>query len=171
MNNSFPRLIDGMIEALRQNVLPSTEGEFARGQIFGVIYMLKNLRLRAGWTPEFLGEQLAALEELRIALERIDGLPAAAPRPAKLADHATTATSVTGTAAMEQARDAGDARVCELIDWQAAQSSKNEAVDRAVDGYLRRQLRHELSTSARPMFAEISLGRELATGTQPRETK
>ncbi len=159
MNNSFPRLIDGMIEALRQNVLPATEGEHARGQIFGVIYMLKNLRLRAGWTPEFLGEQLDALEELRAALERIEGLPATAPRPAPLAQQAATSRS---TAEMARARDAGDAQVCELIDWQAAQPAKNAAVDQAVDAYLRRQLRHELQTSARPMFAEISLGRELA---------
>ncbi len=160
MNNSFPRLIDGMIEALRQNVLPATEGESARGQIFGVIFLLKNLRLRAGWSPEFLGEQLDALEELRVALERIDGLPAEAPRPAKLDPPLARPRS---TAEMEKARDLGDARVCELIDWQAAQPAKNEAVDRAVDGYLRRQLRHELSTSARPMFAEISLGREKDT--------
>jgi hypothetical protein len=165
MNNSFPRLIDGMIEALRQNVLPATEGELARGQIFGVIYLLKNLRLRAGWSPDFLGEQLAALEELRVALERIDGLPAEAPRPVKLAERAPGSSS--SVAEMERARDAGDARVCELIDWQAAQTAKNEAVDRAVDAYLRRQLRHELTTSAKPMFAEISLGREM----QPTETK
>ena len=162
MNNSFPRLIDGMIEALRQNVLPATEGEFARGQIFAVIYLLKNLRLRAGWSPELLGEQLAALEELRTALERIDGLPAEAPRPARMAG----ATSLT-TAQMEKARNAGDAQVCALIDWQATQTAKNAAVDRAVDTYLHRQLRHELQTSAKPMFAEISLGRE----THPTETK
>ncbi len=160
MNNSFPRLLDGMIEALRHNVLPATEGEFARGQIFGVIYLLKNLRLRAGWSPEFLGEQLDALEELRVALERIDGLPAEAPRPAKLEQSMTRPRS---TAEMEKARDLGDARVCALIDWQAAQTAKNEAVDRAVDGYLRRQLRHELTTSAKPMFAEMSLGRETGT--------
>ena len=165
MNNSFPRLIDGMIEALRQNVLPATEGEFARGQVFAVIYLLKNLRLRAGWSPEFVGEQLEALEELRIALERIDGLPIEAPRPTRRTSPATL-TSLT-TAQMEQARDAGDAQVCALIDWQAAQPAKNAAVDRAVDAYLRRQLRHELSTSARPMFAEISLGREV----HPTETK
>ncbi len=151
MNNSFPRLIDGMIEALRQNVLPATEGEFARGQVFGVIFLLKNLRLRAGWSTAFLGEQLAALDELRLSLEQIDGLSADAPRPAKLAE------------VTEQARDAGDAQVCALIDWHAAQGTKIPAVERAVDAYLHRQLRHELSTSAKPMFAEISLGKERST--------
>jgi hypothetical protein len=135
-------------------VLPATEGELARGQIFGVIFVLKNLRLRAGWSTAFLGEQLAALEELRVALEQIDDLPAEAPRPAKLSE--TT----------EQARDAGDAQVCALIDWHAAQvahGAKNPAVESAIDAYLRRQLRHELGTSAKPMFAEISLGKERST--------
>jgi hypothetical protein len=157
VNNSFPRLLDGMIEALRQNVLPATEGELARGQIFGVIFLLKNLRLRAGWSPAFLGEQLAALEELRAALEAIDGLSREAPRPA------AATTRAMSPEAMEQARDAGDAQVCALIDWHAAQparTAQSEAVDRAVDAYLRRQLRHELQTSARPMFAEMSLGKE-----------
>ena len=41
MNNSLPRLIDGMVATLRKEVIPRVEGDFARGQAFGVIYMLK----------------------------------------------------------------------------------------------------------------------------------
>ena len=37
MNNSFPRLIDGMCATLRTEVLSRLDDEFARGQVFGVI--------------------------------------------------------------------------------------------------------------------------------------
>ena len=149
MNNSFGKLIEGMVAALRHNVLPATEGEFARGQAFGVIYMLESLRLRASWSPEFLQEQLFALEELRVALEVLPGdLPRPDPYDGRLAS----------AAEMERMRNVGDGRVCELIDGLAKQPIA--AAQIAVNAYLRRQLRHELATSAKPMFAEISTGRE-----------
>lgn len=149
MNNSFDKLIEGMVAALRHNVLPATQGEFARGQAFGVIYMLESLRLRASWSPEFLQEQLFALEELRVAL---DGLPGDLPRPDPYDGRLAPA------AEMERMRNVGDGRVCELIDALAKQPLAPAEV--AVNAYLRRQLRHELTTSAKPMFAEISTGRE-----------
>ena len=51
---------------------------------------------------EWRGPQV--IEELRAALERIEGLPATAPRPAPLAQQAATCRS---TAEMARARDAG----------------------------------------------------------------
>jgi hypothetical protein len=145
MNNSFVRLIDGMIETLRRDVIPATEGEFVRGQAFGVIFLLENLKRRASWSRAFLGEQVAALTELRLALEAIDA-PAGLPRLSPIAD------------ASEAARDTGDAEVAALIDWLA--HTPCSAAAAVVDTYLTRQIRHELATSAKPMFAEISLGRE-----------
>ena len=44
MNNSLPRLIEGMVATLRSEIIPHLDGEFARGQAFGVIYMLNNIR-------------------------------------------------------------------------------------------------------------------------------
>lgn len=63
----------------RRDVIPATEGEFVRGRAFGVIFLLENMKRRADWSPAFLGEQIAALIELRAALEAIDA-PAAMPR-------------------------------------------------------------------------------------------
>ena len=62
MNNSLPRLIDGMIATLRKEVIPHIDGDFARGQAYGVIYMLSSIKLRAAWSNAFLSEQLRALE-------------------------------------------------------------------------------------------------------------
>ena len=62
MNNSLPRLIDGMVATLRKEVIPRVDGEYARGQAFGVIYMLNSLKLRCSWSNAFLLEQLTSLE-------------------------------------------------------------------------------------------------------------
>jgi hypothetical protein len=164
MNNSFDRLLVGLIETLRCEVLPKLEGEFVRGQTFGVIYMLNFLRLRASWSLGYLGPQIDALDELAVALAAIPGLPEAVQRPV-IAPRAADATG------LQAARDAGDAQVAALIDWLGT-AGLDEATERATDlaikAYIRRQLRHELNTSARPMFAEISLGEEQTTpGVEP----
>lgn len=142
MNNSVERLIEGMVAALREEVLPHTDGDYARGQAYGVIFALENLKRRVAWSPAFLGEQIAALDALADALT---GLPAEAPRPVRASE------------VSEAARNAGDASVAALIDWCAGQG---EPLPDAIHVYLARQLRHELTTSAPPMFAAISLGHE-----------
>ncbi len=157
MNNSLSRLIDGMVATLRTEVIPKLEGEFARGQAFGVIYMLNSIRLRADWSPAFLGEQLAALAELSQTLSaqgvEADRLPE------------VPATALPDLRALEAARDEGDRRVCALIDWvednrAALPAARATAVDAALRHYMNRQIRWEMSTSAKPMFAEISSGEE-----------
>ena len=65
MNNSLPRLIDGMVATLRKEVIPHIDGDFARGQAYGVIYVLNSIKLRAAWSNAFLSEQLRALEEAK----------------------------------------------------------------------------------------------------------
>jgi hypothetical protein len=158
MNNSLPRLIDGMIATLRREIIPHVEGDFARGQAFGLIYMLNSIRLRASWSNAFLLEQVSALEEVSRELEDavadFPGAPVPAIRaPADL----PTATK------LETMRDEGDARLCDLIDWLASRRDtlSSAAVARAdviIERYLNRQLKWELTTSAKPMFDEISRG-------------
>jgi len=68
VNNSLGRLIDGMAATLKSEVIPHVEGDYARGQAFGVIYMLNSLKLRASWSNAFLVGQLRALEQASRAL-------------------------------------------------------------------------------------------------------
>jgi hypothetical protein len=157
MNNSLPRLIDGMIATLRKEVIPHVESEFARGQAYGLIYMLNSIRLRADWSPAFIGEQLAAQTELagRLAGLGID----AAQLPLSVA------LGTVDVKAMEVRRDDNDSRVCALLDWIESRRGQLEpariaAIDSALRHYMHRQLKWELSTSAKPMFAEISSGTE-----------
>jgi len=146
MNNSLDRLLDGMEQTLRAEILPKLEGEFVRGQAYGIIFMLKSLKLRVAWSPAFLAEQLDALAELSAAVAE---LPADAPVPRVARPYPVDAKE------MEALRDEGDAAVAALIAWLGGRPNA------ALQTYIRRQLKHELTTSARPMFAEISLGKEL----------
>ena len=160
MNNSLPRLIDGMIATLRKEVIPHIEGDFARGQAFGVIYMLNSLKLRASWSNEFLVEQLRALEQ---AARELDELGAEVP--AALVPGTRAPREAPASAELESLRNQGDERISALIDWLAAHRDSVSAeaaahVEAAIDRYLHRQLKWELSTSAKPMFVEISGGAE-----------
>ncbi len=160
MNNSLPRLIDGMVATLRKDVIPHIEGEYARGQAFSVIYMLNSLKLRAAWSNGFLTEQLCALSDLSRELEPLAETLPKAPRlsgraPAILPD----------AAALEAERDDGNRQLSDLIDWLAASDSSispeaKAKAEHAIDRYLNRQFRYEMSTSAKPMFVEMSGGAE-----------
>lgn len=160
MNNSLPRLIDGMIATLRREIIPHVEGDFARGQAFGVIYMLNSLRLRASWSNAFLSEQLRALEdvsrELEIALVDLPGAPAPGVR---------APVELPSAADLEALRDQGDQQLCDLIDFLSERRSSlaPEAlapIDAAIARYVQAQLKWEISASAKPMFTEMSRGSE-----------
>ncbi|MDE3174772.1 MAG: hypothetical protein KGM15_01525 [Pseudomonadota bacterium] len=156
MNNSLERLIEGMAATLRAEVIPHIEGDYARGQAFGVIYMLNSLKLRAAWSNAFLLGQLRLLEEASRALGVLAADLPGAPLPEVAAP-----TSLPDAAELQAARDAGDARMCALIDWLAGRGGEGVAKAQAiVDDYLNKQTKYELTTSARPMFVEMSGGAE-----------
>jgi len=160
MNNSLPRLIEGMIATLRQEVIPHVEGDFARGQAFGVIYMLGSIQRRAAWSNRFLSEQLGALSKASVELQAISAELPGAPLPA-----VPVPPELPDATALEAARNAGDERICGLIDWLAERRETLPAAalaraDAIIDDYLNRQLKWEIETSAKPMFTEISRGRE-----------
>lgn len=158
MNNSLVRLIDGMVATLRAEVIPQVGTEFARGQAFGVIYMLNSIRLRAEWSGSFYGEQLAAQLELADTL-----------KPLTVNSHApalpeAAAPGMPGKA-LEALRDSNDGRICALIEWMTNNiatlgEERGAAFEAALHRYMDRQSKFELTTSAKPMFAEMSAGAE-----------
>ncbi|WP_156891537.1 hypothetical protein [Nevskia ramosa] len=156
MNSSLHRLIDGMVATLREEVIPQVGSEFARGQAFGLIYMLNSIRLRADWSPAFIGEQLAAQYALSEALRPLL-LDLQAPELPQVA-----ASGLSGRA-LEAVRDDNDGRICALIEWSESpklDAMRVEAVEMLLRQYMDRQLKWELQTSAKPMFAEMSNGSE-----------
>ena len=72
MNTSLARIIDGMIATVRSEIISRLDDEFARGQAYGVVDLLNNLKPRIDWlvTPlyEEVADQQALLERLATAL-------------------------------------------------------------------------------------------------------
>ena len=160
MNNSLPRLIDGMVATLRKEIIPHIEGDFARGQAYGVIYMLNSMKLRAAWSNAFLGEQLRALADVSREIGALAPLLPGAPIPKVKAPAAPPDANT-----LEAARDECDAALCALIDWLAMNGASLAAevrrdAEAAIDRYLLKQSRTELASSAKPMFVEMSGGAE-----------
>ena len=160
MNNSYARLIDGMCATLRAEVLSRLDDEFARGQVYGVLNLLNTFKVRADWASGFLLEQIAAqqqaLDALRALLKAMPGAPALPDAPVPIAP---------SIAELLARRDAGNRAFNELQVWldgpgrtlPAAQASQIDAVLRRA---MRTEVDLELKHSPRPLFAEMSSGRE-----------
>lgn len=156
MNNSLARIIDGMIATVRSEIIARLEDEFARGQAYGVVDLLNNLKPRIDWlvTPlyEEVAEQRALLERLATALAGYD-----VPRLAESAEVLPGATA----SEIEQLRNRLDDHICEWIDWLA---SRREALpagavkeaEQALKQHMQAQLRREMSLTPKPLFAEIA---------------
>jgi hypothetical protein len=122
--------------------------------------MLGSIKLRAAWSNAFLFEQLHALEAASLELKSLAAELPGAPLP-----EARERVKLPDAAELEAERNAGDQRMCELIDWLAANRTKIAPrtlarAEAAIDRYLNWQSKFEQSTSAKPMFAEMSSGTE-----------
>ena len=156
MNNSFVRLIDGMCATLRAEVLTRLDDEFARGQVFGVINLLNTFKVRADWSAVFLLEQLAAQQQ---ALEAVRPLIAVPLPPPGLP--ATTPISD-----LLARRDEGNRAIEAVLTWLDSDGGTALPAARRgeIESHLRRAMRSEvdleLKYAPRPLFAEMSSGRE-----------
>ena len=163
MNNSFDRLIDGMCATLRTEVLARLDDEFARGQVFGVINLLNTFKVRADWSAGLLLQQIAAQQEALDAVQRaVGGTAAAASLPEMPSGPLPVAATVADLLAR---RDAGNAAIASLLAWLDAEGRALPADDLAsVERHLRAamdaEVQIELKQSPRPLFAEMSSGRE-----------
>lgn len=163
MNNSFARLIDGMCTTLRAEVLTRLDDEFARGQVFGVINLLNTFKLRADWSAGFLAQQIAAQ---RAAIEGVallvEELPQAAGMPSLPHGAAPQPTPIAELLAL---RDEGNRAIGALLHWLDAAGADlppetAAEVDRLLRAAMRAEVEIELKHSPRPLFAEMSSGRD-----------
>jgi hypothetical protein len=163
MNNSFARLIDGMCATLRQEVLTRLDDEFARGQVFGVINLLNTFKVRADWSAGFLQQQIAAqqaalegVRELAATSSAAAGLPAMPQDPLP---------AVVPVAELLQRRDDGNRAIGEWLAWldvgcQALPGDTLAGIERLLRQAMDAEVQIELRNSPRPLFAEMSSGRE-----------
>jgi len=159
MNHTFQRLLEGMANTLRKEIIPNLEGEYARGQAYGVIYMLNSIGLRGDWSSDFFRPQLQMLDDLNETLTPLlHGLNAPVLHtPAPVQGH---------EASQLQARlEHGNTYVCALLDWlheqgAALPAQTSTAIETAIKHYMGQQVAWEIKTTAKPMFAQISKGDE-----------
>lgn len=154
MNNSLARLHEGMAASLSERILPHIQDDFARGQAYGLIYLLRCLNQRTGWAPTYLHAQWEALrevaDEVLPTLQSVPGAPATVlPDPASLPLEACCA----------QAR----AALCEAYDWAERHASevmpeRLALIRRAWQRYIERDLKLELSLRERLPYSEMSTG-------------
>jgi hypothetical protein len=150
VNNSFPRLIDGMCATLRAEVLPRLDDEFARGQVFGVINLLNTFKVRADWSATFLLEQLAAQQQ---AFDAVAALPGVPPLPDAACQPAPPHTPV---AELLQRRDDGNRAIADLVHGGELPPEALVLLRKAMRAEVDLELKH----APRPLFAEMSSGRE-----------
>lgn len=161
MNNSFPRLIDGMVGTLQDSVLPNLKGDFVRGQVYGVIYILNHLKIRGDWSINFLLEQLAAQKTAFVELEQLfEGVPG---RPPKF--EPAVFNEPVPAQAMEASRNHGNQGIGEILTWlrqhrESITGDKAAAIDRVIRDYLMLEIRIEMKNTTRSMFAEMSQNTE-----------
>lgn len=159
MNNSLDRLIDGLIATVRAEIIPRLDDEFARGQAYGVVDILNNLKPRIDWlvTPlaDEVREQQALLGELAAAFAGEQGFPL--PTTAAQLEAGATASAI------EALRNRQDEQICAAIDWLGQRrgnysQEKMFSVEAQIKSHLQRQLKRELSLTPKPLFGEISKG-------------
>lgn len=155
MNNSFPRLIDGVCQTLRAEVLSRIDDEYARSQIYGVINLLNTFKVRADWSTGFLLQQIEVqLQALQATAEQLPRAAAAQPPLPALPVAATVAELLA-------LRDDCNHRIGQwLHDLDAVREPIDPAQAQAVEALLcqamRKETEIELRHSPRPMFAEMS---------------
>lgn len=62
MDNSPSRLIELVIASLSEQVLPHLADDFARGQLFGVLFTLRSLARKADWSADYQEARLSSVE-------------------------------------------------------------------------------------------------------------
>lgn len=163
MNNSFTRLIDGMCATLRGEVLTRLDDEFARGQVFGVINLLNTFKARADWSAGPLLQQIAAQQRALDGVRaRVAGSAAATTLPDLPQAPLPAATPI---AELLARRDDGNRAIDAVVAWLDGEVSRLDpdaaaAVEALLRGAMRAEVDLELKHSPRPLFAEMSSGRE-----------
>lgn len=155
MNNSLDRLITGIVDALRREVIPRLDDEFARGQAYAAVDLLQNLRPRLDWA---LAPLVAQIEAQLDAVRRIAALLPQAPAPSP---GLQLPQGLASGSELQVLRDALDEHLSELVHWLAAPAGDvaADALAKArttLSEYMQAQVRREVSLTARPLFGEIA---------------
>jgi hypothetical protein len=129
--NSVPALCRMLSKSLQNDVLPHLGDQFARGQLFAVVYVLNNLERQADWSSAQLAGDIEQIEGAVHAAKRAlvdSGITAAELPPCTPLDGAT----------LNERSDAANLEMCGLFDWFAdqADSSAGQAQRKQIESAL-----------------------------------
>jgi hypothetical protein len=160
MTNSLERIFDGIIDVLRSRVIPKIGDEFARGQAYGAVELLCNLKPRVEWAVGPLYDDVAERIEL---VERIAELVERVAPPAPAAPTERLAASRRTAAELEPMRDRLDEYLCGVLRWVAMHreilpAGRAGEIETAIRDQQRARLRREVKLTPPPLFGEISRG-------------
>src|SRR4029453_19354303 len=151
MQLAIQRLLNGGMRTLREAVLPSVEGRFARGQLFAVLDVLQNLRDRVEPRADLDDAEAASAETALRAVVATLGRDEAAPLVAPLAG-APAAPPAAGAAAR---RAALVRALAVLDDLPEATTAPARA---ALAQHLAAQAMRDVATLKPSLLEEISKG-------------
>lgn len=160
MTNSLQRIFDGIIEVLHSRVIPEIRDESARGQAYGALDMLRNLKPRVEWAAgplhDDVSQRLALIVRIAGLLEGAAETPPATPTVSVAAPRSTAAE-------LEPLRDRLDEYLCEVLRWcerhrPALPAGRADEIESAIRDQQRVQLKREVKLTAPALFGEISRG-------------
>lgn len=159
MNNSLDRLLDGICAALRRDVIPRLDDEYATGQALAVIDLINNLKPRLDWAVPPLVERARSRQALVAELDRLLGTDAVG-RPRF---DATLDKLPFDGRGLQALCDQLDAHIGATVRWlgaaRAAQCGEAaDAARTAISRHVHTELRRDMALTPRPLFAEIARG-------------
>ena len=154
MNNSLQRVFDGIVTALRVDVIPVLDDEYSAGQALAIVDLLGHLASRVDWAVEPLLDKARAQRELLEKLETLFAGQPGFPIPGK------RALLPDSGEALQRLCDHHDAEIGAIIRWSATAPGQRTAANDWLLSYVRQDLQRELGRTPKPLFAEISRGRD-----------
>ena len=159
MNNSLDRVLDGIAEALRRDVIPRLDDEYATGQALAVIDLINNLKPRLDWAvPPLLARAAAQQTLINELQELLGGLP-----DCPLTGQSLSPLPVDGRS-LQALCDRLDGSIGATVRWIGARPpgpcQPTEQAQAAISRHVRAELRRDMALTARPLFAEIARGND-----------
>jgi hypothetical protein len=159
VNNSLDRLLNGIAEALRRDVIPRLEDEYATGQALAVIDLINTLKLRLDWAVPPLLERAVAQQTLMAELQELLGdLPDFPMTGQPLSPLPIDGRSLQGLC------DRLDGLIGATVRWIGARPpgpcQPTQKAQAAISRHVHAELRRDMALTARPLFAEIARGND-----------
>lgn len=159
MNNSLERVLDGIAQALRRDVIPRLDDEYATGQALAVIDLINNLKPRLDWAvPPLLARAAAQQTLMKELQELLSGIP-----DCPLTGEPLSPLPVDGSS-LHALCDRLDGLIGATVRWIGARppgfSQSTDKAQAAISRHVHAALRRDMALTARPLFAEIARGND-----------